>query len=289
MKQDTNSPQAQLFGLVDAAACPEKIFALLERSGERFQSVYAELPEDEAGLASLFVVRVSDEKADWVEELNQIDLHTPCLSLLWSRVDQGSLVTHLQAFLFADIGDNMAAMVRYFDPRNIGAVLGAWGKQVSGMFMAPVEQWLYRGRHPGWQRIRNDSRDDARICRSIVIRLNQSEVDALTAHTEPDELLATLIENGVVDRERPYVERFSDFIPRYHQAVQWQISEPADRLLFCHYTYLYGETFDKHILINDLLMQGERTGESFRKLVSRVPAGAWTQIEHARKYQLALS
>jgi hypothetical protein len=287
MKDETKHSRAQLFGLVDGAACPEKIFPLLERSGERFQSVYAGLPEEEADYASLYVVCITNEKADWVEELIQIDLHTPCLSLLWSRVDLDLLVTHLQAFLFADIGDNMTAMVRYFDPRNIDAVLGAWGTQVAGMFMAPIEQWRYRGRHSDWQRIRNDSRVDARICRSIVIQLNQSEVDALTAHTEPDELLATLVEIGMVDGKRPYVERFADFIPRYRQAVQWNISEPADRLAFCHYSYLYGAAYDKHIFVNDLLLQRTRTGEPFRQAVLRVPARVWKQIEADPRFQLA--
>ncbi|MCE4547179.1 MULTISPECIES: DUF4123 domain-containing protein [unclassified Caballeronia] len=280
---------ARLFGLVDAAARPERIHGLLKDSGAAFRSLYAGLPEEEAGPASLYIVRIKDRKADWAEALSQVDLHTPCLSLIWSRVDLDSLVTHLQAFLFADIGDNMTAMVRYFDPRNIEAVLGAWGKEVSGMFMSPIEQWLYRGRYPDWQRIRNESHADSRICRSIVTRLEETEIDALMAHTEPDELLATLVESGVVDCERPYVERFADFIPRYRQAVQWGISEPADRLIFCQYSYLYGEAFDQHFFINDLLVLAKHTGESFREAVLRVPAGAWAQIEHARKHQLAVS
>lgn len=157
------------------------------------------------------------------------------------------------------------------------------------MFMSPIEQWLYRGRYPDWQRIRNESHADSRICRSIVTRLEETEIDALMAHTEPDELLATLVESGVVDCERPYVERFADFIPRYRQAVQWGISEPADRLIFCQYSYLYGEAFDQHFFINDLLVLAKHTGESFREAVLRVPAGAWAQIEHARKHQLAVS
>jgi hypothetical protein len=285
MKQNTNSPQAQLFGLVDAAACPGRISALLERSGERFQSVYAGLPEQEAGLASLFVVRVGDEKADWVEELSQIDLHTPCLSLLWSRVDLDPLVTHLQAFLFADIGDNMTALVRFFDPRNIDVVPGIWGEQVCSMFMGPFEQWLYRGRHSDWQRIRNESNGDARICRSVLIRLNQAEVDTLMAHTEPDELLATLIASEVVDGARPYLERFNDFYPRYQKAQQWGLTEASDRLIFCQHTYRYGSEFDRHYRIHDLLSQRKKTGQRLAFVIQEVPPVVWKEIDMARRLQ----
>ena len=284
-----NRLPAHQFRLVDAAANPERIYALLTQSGETLRSVYAGLPEEEMGAASLFLVPISEPHAGWIAELEGIDLHTPCLSRVWSHVDPDSLVTHLQAFLFADIGDDMSAMVRFFDPRSIEAVLGVWGSQVRSMFMAPIEQWQYRGRHADWQSIRNDSQADARVCRSIVIRLDQKEVDALMAHTEPDELLATLVKNGVVDGEHAYLDRFADFIPRYRQAVQWKISEPADRLMFCQCTYLYGEAFDRHAFVNDLLVQGTHTGEPFSKALMRVPPGVWAQIEHTRKYQLAVS
>ncbi len=266
-------------GLVDAAVCPPKGVPLLERAGVPFRSVFTGLPEEELGPASLFLAPVSDIEADWIVELDRLDLQSPCLSLIWSRVDMDALVTHLQAFLFADIGDNMTAMVRYFDPRNTGAVFDIWGEQVRGMFMSPIEQWMYRGRHKEWQPIHNDLTASARICRSVMIRLEQTDIDVLTAHTEPDEILAVLIESGVVDGARPYLDRFEDFIPRYLRAVQWGISEPGDRLVFCQHTYLYGKDFDQHRFVNDLLVRGQQSGESFGAAITRVPVGVWEEIE----------
>ncbi|WP_105133650.1 DUF4123 domain-containing protein [Burkholderia sp. BE12] len=279
MELQTTPSQARLMGLVDAAVCPPKVEPLLRRAGVPFLSVFAGLPEEELGPASLFLVSVDDTKADWFVELDQLDRQSPCLSLISSRVEMDALVTHLQAFLFADIGDNMTAMVRFFDPRNTAAVFDTWGEQIRAMFMSPIEQWMYRGRHKEWQHIRNESMAIARICRSVMVQLEPADVNALTAHTEPDEILAALIESGNVDGERPYLDRFEDFIPRYLRAVKWGIGEPGDRFFFCQHTYMYGQDFDQHRFVHDLLIQRQQSDESFSVAITGVPAGVWAEIE----------
>ncbi|MBR7963955.1 DUF4123 domain-containing protein [Burkholderia vietnamiensis] len=279
MEQQTTAPEARLMGLIDAAVCPPKVEPLLKQAGVPFRSVFEGLPEEELGPASLFLVPVSDTNADWFAELDQLDLQSPCLSLIWSRVEMDALVTHLQAFLFADIGDNMTAMVRFFDPRNTGAVFDAWGEQVRAMFMSPIAQWMYRGRHQAWQSIQNDSTSGARICRSVMVQLEQADIDVLTTHTEPDEILAALIESGDANGDRPYFDRFQDFIPRYQRAVQWGIAEPGDRLVFCQYTYLYGIDFDRHQFIHDLLTRRQQSHELFGVAVAGVPTNVWAEVE----------
>lgn len=66
-----------------------------------------------------------------------------------------------------------------------------------------------RERHAAWRK----------ICRSILIELEQEDVDTLTAHTEPDELLAVMIDAGLVDGALPYLDRLADFMPRYERAL----------------------------------------------------------------------
>src|ERR1700687_6122250 len=142
MQSENNARRAtRLFGLIDAAASPAVVYPLLEKSGADFRSVFADQAEDALGPASLFLAPIADAEAEWVVELNRIDLHSPCLSLIWSRVDLDDMVKHLQAFLFADIGDGMTAMVRFFDPRNAGAVFKVWGALIGNMFMGPIERW----------------------------------------------------------------------------------------------------------------------------------------------------
>ncbi|SDC85749.1 DUF4123 domain-containing protein [Paraburkholderia lycopersici] len=279
----------RLLGLIDAAVCPPKVEPLLKKSGAQYCSVFAGLPEENLGAASLFLVSIGDTETDWVTELDRLDLYTPCLSLIWSRVDMETLATHLQAFLFADIGDNMTAMVRFFDPRCTDAVFRVWGEKILSMFMGPIERWMYRGRHKDWQRVQNDSLTGARICRSILIRLDQADVDALTAHTEPDEILSALLQTGEIDGELPYLARLDDFMPRYGQALQWGLTEPADRFLYCQYTYLYGIGFDRHWLVNDRLVGRRLSGESFASAINQIPAAVLEEIERTRNLRTGTS
>ncbi len=205
------------------------------------------------------------------------------MSLIWSRVSLDDMVTHLRAFLFADIGDSMTAMIRFFDPRNTGAIVSVWGDQIRDIFMAPIDRWMYRGRHKEWQRIENDALSGSRICKSIMIQLEDADLDALTEHTEPDELLASLIQLGLIDEERPYLARFTDFLPRYQRASQWGLTEPSDRLNFCRHTYLYGLDFDRHLRVHHALSERVATGESYVAVTGRIPPHVWEDL--ARRHE----
>ena len=282
--QDTPR-RVRLFALIDGAASPATVLPLLEDAGVDFRSVYAGLPEEELGPAALFLAPIDDPDADWVTELDRIDRHLPCLSLVWSRVGPDDLITHLQSFLFAEIGDGMTAMVRFFDPRNTGAVFKVWGDKIMNYFLGPIERWMYRGRYPDWQRVENDSLTGARICKSTVVTLDQADIDALTAHSEPDELLASLIERGLIDGARPYLERHSDFMPRYRRALHWGLTEPADRLLFCQRSYEHGPDFDEHPYVQDALARRGAAAEPFRVTINRIPSYVWADIARKRGTQ----
>ncbi|CAN0626867.1 DUF4123 domain-containing protein [Burkholderia multivorans] len=285
MESHFNQTHNGLFALIDGAAAPEQLEALRERAGIEFKNVYEGLPEAESGLASLFLVPVPDPSADWVTELDRIDRHSPCLSLVWARVSIAQLAAHLRAFLFADIGEGVPVMVRYFDPRSTGAVFRVWGDRILDVFMGPIERWMYRGRHAGWQRVENDTLHGARVCRSIMVELEQADVDALSAHTEPDELLAVMIDAGLADGARPYLDRFADFMPRYARASHWDLTEPGDKVGFCRQTYLYGTEFDRHPEIAEALDARRRSGMTFRAAIEGVPSHVWRDLSRTRGAQ----
>ncbi|CAG9242620.1 conserved hypothetical protein [Burkholderia diffusa] len=281
MEPHLDEKRARLFALIDGAAAPEQLQALREHAGLEFTNVYEGLPEAGSGLASLFLTPVPDPDAAWVTELDRIDRQSPCLSLVWGRVPVDQLAVHLRAFLFADIGDGVLAMVRFFDPRNTGAVFRVWGKQIFDIFMAPIDRWMYRGRHADWQRVENDALHGTRICRSILIELEQNDVDVLTAHCEPDGLLGVLVDAGLVDGASPYLERFSDFMLRYERASHWKLTEPVDKLGFCRHAYLYGTEFDRHPAIAEALGACRRSGASFQSAIEAVPRHAWNDLDCA--------
>lgn len=278
MQSHINERHVRLFALIDGAAAPERLQAVREQAGVKIMNVYEGLPEAESGLASLFLVPVQDPDAAWVTELDRIDRHSPCLSLVWGCVPIDQLAVHLRAFLFADIGDGVTAMVRFFDPRNTGAVFNVWGESIRDTFMGPIERWMYRGRHPEWQHVENDTLHGAKICRSILIELEQRDVDALTAHTEPDELLAVMIDTGLVDGGLTYLDRLSDFMPRYERALHWGLIEPSDKLGFCRKTYLYGMEFDRNPEIAEALNMRKQLGTTFYLAMDGVPSHVWREL-----------
>ena len=271
--------RSQLFGLIDGAANPARLAPLLEESGTEFVSLYEELPEEALGPASLFLAPIDEPDAPWLTELDQIDLHSPCLMLIWSPVGLQDLATHLRAFLFAGIGDGMTAMVRFFDPRNTGAVLDMWGEQIRNLFLAPIERLKYRGRHDQWQTVENASRELGRISRAVLIDLSQHDIDALMAHTEPDELMASLSDLGHVDETLPYRSRFVDFEPRYRRAIDWGFIEPKDRLSYCDYTYRYGPEFDQYAKVRSALTARRAHGASFDVAMDPIPKSVWDELK----------
>ncbi|WP_431227329.1 DUF4123 domain-containing protein [Burkholderia contaminans] len=278
MQSHINERHVRLFALVDGAAAPEPLQAVREQSGVAFMNVYEGLPEAESGLASLFLIPVPDAGAAWVTELDRIDRHSPCLSLVWGRVPIDQLAAHLRAFLFADIEEGVTAMVRFFDPRNTGAVFDVWGESIRDVFMGPIERWMYRGRHRDWQNIENDALHGAKICRPILIELDQADIDALTTHTEPDELLAVVTDSGLVDSARPYLDRLADFMPRYEQALHWGLTEPSDKLGFCRNTYLYGMEFDRHPEVAGALNMRKALDTTFYSAMDGVPSHVWRAL-----------
>lgn len=282
MEAISPSGRVRLLGLIDGAACPNTIHAILQQSGIPFQSLYTGLPEESLGPASLFLVPIDDPDADWVAQLDQIDLRFPCLSLVWSRVGADDLASHLRAFLFADIGDGMTALVRFFDPRNTEAVFRVWGERILDTFISPMERWMYRGRHRDWQRVENDTLTGARLCRSIAIQLDQKDIDALTAHSEPDALLALLIEAGFVNGDLPYLDRITDLMPRYENALKWGLTEATDRLGFCQYTYLHGTGFDSHPDVAGVLAARRKSGTGFIAAIDTVPPYVWDELARRR-------
>ncbi|RDV00734.1 DUF4123 domain-containing protein [Trinickia dinghuensis] len=268
-----------LFSLIDGAASPARLAPLLEQSGAQFVSLYKALPEAQLGPASLFLARIDDPDATWLGELNEIDLHSPCLTLFWSRVSLQELAIHLSAFLFAGIGEGMTVMIRFFDPRNTGAVLEMWSEQIRDMFLSPIVRLKYRGRHEQWQTVESDPPNAGCIFRSVAIDLDQQDIDKLTAHSEPDVLMASLVDFGHIDQTLPYRRRFLDFEPRYIRALDWGFVEPRDRLTYCDYSYRFGANFDQHRQVRDALTSRRETSASFDATMDRIPRSVWNDLK----------
>jgi len=273
-----NENTVHIYVLADGAAYPLRLAALLREAGTEFRNVYAGLPEEEAGDASLFLARVADANAPWLAELDAMDLQAPCLTLIWSRADIDPLARHLRQFLIADIGDGMTALIRYYDPRNLLLAMEVWGDEISDKLMEPIEQWKYRGHSESWERIDGPANSGATQTVPLSIQLTQEQLDRLVQHCEPDQLLAALVESGTAPQDGPYLPRFSDFLHRYQKAAAWGLTEPADRLRFCELSYQYGPAFDEHGSVRIALEKRMHSGSSMAACEEGIHPATWEQL-----------
>lgn len=266
-----------IYALADGAQHPLLIGDLMREASEH-RNVYAGLPEEDAGDASLFLALIANADERWLAKLDELDVQAPCMSLIWSRVGIDALATHLRQFLIADLGDGLNAMVRYFDPRNLRTAMRLWGEDTTRKLMAPILQWKYRGHEPEWKRIDGPLNGQQVQTEPVAITLGQQQVDSFIAHCEPDEMLTGLIEDGTVPGDGPYLPRFLDFIERYKRVAAWQLAKPADRVGYCQYSYRYGAGFDQDPEVRRTLEQRLRQGETFAVCMERVPDYVWNRV-----------
>lgn len=274
---NTEKNPVYIYALADGAQHPLLMGDLMREATEH-RNVYAGLPEEDAGDASLFLALVADADEPWLAKLDALDVQAPCLTLIWSYVEIDALARHLQQFLVADLGDGVSAMVRYFDPRNLRTVLALWGEDTTRKLMAPVLQWKYRGHEPEWKRVDGPLRGGDVQEVPVPIGLTQQQVDDFMAHCEPDQMLAGLVEDGIVSGDGPYLPRFLDFIERYKRVATWHLTEHADRSGYCQYSYRYGSDFDQDPELRRALEARIREGGTFKDCMNGVPNYVWNRV-----------
>lgn len=270
-----------LYVLADGAQFPAAVVQLIRQAPE-YRNVYAGMPEESAGDAALFLARIGDGHPAWMAGLDALDQKMPCLSLILSDTGIDALATHFQQFLVADLGDRMSTLMRYFDPRNLAAFLRILGPEIAGKLTAPLYQWKYRGHSRDWQGIKGGAQYTAILDSPVSIKLEQSQLDALIAHCEPDQILFSLIERGVVDGSGPYMARFEDFLPRYRKVAAWGIREPMCRLRYCELSYQHGLAFDQHPEVRAALEARWQSGDALFDHIDALPAYVWEGIRAAR-------
>ena len=266
-----------IYALADGAQHPLLIGDLMREATEH-RNVYAGLPEEEAGDASLFLAHIADAGEPWLARLDELDLLAPCMTLIWSRIGIDALATHLRQFLIADLGDGLNAMVRYFDPRNLRTVMTLWGEETTHKLMEPILQWKYRGHDPEWKRLDGPLNGNQFETTPVAIAFDEQQVDDFMAHCEPDQMLAGLVEDGTVPGDGPYLPRFLDFVARYKRVAAWRLIEPADRLGYCQYSYRYGADFDQDPDVYRALEQRMHEGCSFNACMAHVPDYVWKRV-----------
>jgi len=270
-----------IYVLADGAQFPAEIAPLIAQA-PAYRNVYEGMPEERAEDASLFLARIDDDPPEWMNRLDELDQKMPCISLIFSDASIDALATHFQQFLLADLSEGLTSLVRYFDPRNIAVCIELFGTEVSEQLIAPIYQWRYRGHSRHWQCTGGGARYADMLKTPVDIRLNQRQVDYLSAHSEPDQMLSSLIQRGFVDGSGFYVTRFENFIPRYRQVARWGLTAPQCRLRYCELSYQYGFAFDQHLHIRQALEARMRSGAELVECIDALPDYVWEELAAGR-------
>ncbi|WP_321872835.1 DUF4123 domain-containing protein [Burkholderia ubonensis] len=274
----TVDDNGKLYGLVDGAQYPEALAAWVLEFSPEVRSLFEGLPEEEAGNAAPILFEIDDVNSEWVRQIDQMDRYRPCFTVMRSVLNIDELKMHLQHFLFADIGEGMQVLLRWFDPRSLPSILDVWGKAAQVELTRPMATWMYRGGNSAWQYVEIDERSHAEDAGALSLSLSQQQLDELERHDEPHALVSELGDLGLIDVIQPYATRYQDFLRRYSRAIRWGLALRADRHAFCVASYQYGEQFDQQGVIR-LAIRSSVTGKtSLLQEFELIPAYVWRDL-----------
>ncbi|MCL4630838.1 DUF4123 domain-containing protein [Burkholderia sp.] len=277
----TVDDNGKLYGLVDGAQYPDALAVWVLEFSPEVRSIFEGLPEEEAGNAAPVLFQIDDVNSDWVRQIDQMDRYRPCFSVLRSVLNIDELKLHLQQFLFADIGDGIQVLLRWFDPRALPSILEVSGEAARVELMRPMTTWMYRGGNSEWQYVAIDERSHAEDAEEFSLSLSQPQLDRLERHDEPHAVMSELSDLGLIDANQPYAIRYRDFRRRYDRANQWGLDLRADIHAFCVASYQYGEKFDRQDEVRSAIRSTVASKTPLIQEFELVPAYVWRDLMRA--------
>ncbi len=274
----TVNESGKLYGLVDGAQYPDALATWVLEFSPEVRSLFEGLPEEEAGNAAPILFEIDDAKSDWVRQIDQMDRYRPCFTVVRSALNIDELKTHLQRFLFVDIGEGMQVLLRWFDPRSLSSILEVWGKATQVVLTRPMAMWMYRGRHSEWQHVEIDERAAAAGTGEFPWFFSQQQLDELERHDDPHALMSELSDLGLIDANQSYATRYQDFLRRYNRAGEWGLTSRADRHAFCVASYQYGESFERLDEIRSAIRSSIASEAPLVQSFEMVPAYVWREL-----------
>ncbi|MDN7654135.1 DUF4123 domain-containing protein [Burkholderia multivorans] len=274
----TADDNGKLYGLADGAHYPEALATWVLEFSPEVRSLFEGLPEEEAGNAAPILFEIDDAHSEWVRHVDLMDRYRPCFTVMRSALDIDGLKIHFQRFLFADIGEGMQVLLRWFDPRSLPSIVDVFGKAASIELMHPITTWMYRGANSEWQYLAIDDHSHGDHVGQFSLSLDQRQLDALEKHDEPHALMSELSDLGLIDANQPYAIGYRDFLRRYDRAIQWGLTLRADLHAFCVASYQYGEAFDRQGDIRSAIRLAVADEASLLQAFELVPAYIWRDL-----------
>ncbi|WP_233235290.1 DUF4123 domain-containing protein [Bordetella sp. LUAb4] len=273
------SETERLFGLLDGAQYPKGLADLVRKHSSEVCFLFEGFPEREAGDSGPILFAIDDLSKEWVAQIDLVDLHRPCFSVLRSALAIDALQRHLQRFLFADIGEGIEVLLRFYDPRSLPSILTVLDVQWYATLVRPVTKWVYRGCHQTWQEVPLDCGNETPAPAKLPLSLSQAQLDDLERFDEPHRILSELCDQETITAEEPYADRYLDFRRRYDRAVAFGLSPEASRKTFCSMSYMRGEHFYQHDEIRSAILSSVRQGVLLAPELYSIPESVWDEAK----------
>ncbi|WP_081078747.1 DUF4123 domain-containing protein [Burkholderia pseudomultivorans] len=271
-----------LYALVDGPLNPDMLQLVAEREAA-WQCLYPDTMLEAASPATtpyLVELRLDDQgHAALARALLRQSEHLDLVLWFVSRAPLSLLVRYLHPFAEAKLADGRQALLRYYDPMILDALLDAFTPEQHDRFVAPFRALRYwRGR---WQEVEGldrdlDSLDVAADSLQLTVEQQQRLAMATLAETVYHEIKNELLPpiSGVDDRTCTAYAR--ELLDRAY--TRYQLRNLDDLTLFTLVGLNVNREFDVHPAINEKLDAHERANKPLHKVFSLISADVWEAV-----------
>ena len=240
------SADLTLYGLVDHAGLPGLLGRLDEADIAR-TSIFVGRGEQEAWQVApiLFPINLKEVSSEQQQVLTWMcgqGQFSSCLMLLASPLALDPLALRLGRRLDGMLPDDMAVMLRFFDPRVFEALIKVLLPAQLTTFLGVAQHWWFVDRRGRLHMVEADFAEQDPFVAPL--QLDNAQQAAMIDASEPDQVMQMLSEGvpGGFANLRP-TDRY-DFVLEYMEAAhENNIVATHELALFCALAMLYGEDF----------------------------------------------
>lgn len=167
------------WAIIDAAAEPDTL-TMLEQFDPPHASLYADPVDDSLARLAPYLVQINVQVSQWLKSRE-----TPWGMMLESTADMKTLRQHLRKYLHVQIpGEEKPVFFRFYDPRNIWALLSVISPWEQHSFLGPViavaTHWQGELKQENFAALREQFSAGS-ASRRKVMQISPEQMEALTA------------------------------------------------------------------------------------------------------------
>ncbi|KWE96289.1 hypothetical protein WL80_05715 [Burkholderia ubonensis] len=208
--------------------------------------------------------------------------------VLWvaSRVPLPHLTHYLHPFAEAELADGRQALLRYYDPLILDALLDALTPEQRERFVAPFRALRYwRG---NWKNIDGHDYDTDRLgvtagALKLTTEQQQKLAMATLAETLYHEIKGELLPPMSGIDSRTGIAYTRELLDRAMQ--QHRLKDRDELMLFTLVGLNVNPMFDSHPAIATHLDPQKRGGTNFREMISSMPSSVWNELSSKTSLQ----